>query len=90
MFQDIQSFLDDAKQGAVYFSLGSNVKSKDLQNETRQIILETLAELPFQVLWKFEADELPNKPKNVKISKWLPQQDVLSMYVFIIIILFSL
>ena len=27
---------------------------------------------------KWESDELPNKPKNVFISKWLPQTDVLA------------
>jgi glucuronosyltransferase len=30
------------------------------------------------VLWKFEADDLPNKPDNVMISKWTPQSDLLA------------
>lgn len=42
--------------------------------------METLSALPYKVLWKFEAD-LPEKPLNVKISKWIPQQDVLSKFV---------
>lgn len=29
-------------------------------------------------MWKFEATELPNKPSNVRIEKWLPQNDVLA------------
>lgn len=41
------------------------------------MILETLKQLPYKVLWKFEDDELPNKPENVMIAKWVPQQDVL-------------
>lgn len=41
------------------------------------MIMDTFAELPYQVLWKFENDTLPDKPKNVRIEKWLPQQDLL-------------
>lgn len=43
----------------------------------QKTLIDTFAELPYKVLWKFEEDELKNKPKNVKISKWLPQQDLL-------------
>ncbi|KAK5639992.1 hypothetical protein RI129_010803 [Pyrocoelia pectoralis] len=74
---ELKKLLDDAKDGFVYFSLGSNIKSKDIPEELRMKILETFAELPYTVLWKFEAENLPNKPNNVFISKWLPQQDVL-------------
>ncbi|KAK5639987.1 hypothetical protein RI129_010798 [Pyrocoelia pectoralis] len=74
---DLKEKLDNAENGFIYFSLGSNVKSKDIPMETRTTILETFSELPYTVLWKFEAENLPNKPDNVIISKWLPQQDVL-------------
>ncbi|XP_031341942.1 UDP-glucuronosyltransferase 2B1-like isoform X2 [Photinus pyralis] len=74
---DLQELLDNAESGFIYFSLGSNVKSKDIPIDLRETILETFAELPYMVLWKFEAENLPNRPKNVFISKWLPQQDVL-------------
>lgn len=39
--------------------------------------MDTFAELPYQVLWKFENESLPGKPENVRIEKWLPQQDLL-------------
>lgn len=39
--------------------------------------MNTFSELPYKILWKFEAEEMEGKPDNVKISKWLPQQDVL-------------
>lgn len=73
----MQEFLDSGKDGVIYFSLGSNIKSKDLTIQLRKTIMETFSELPYKVLWKFEEDDLPDKPDNVKISKWLPQQDVL-------------
>ncbi|KAF5287795.1 hypothetical protein FQA39_LY15731 [Lamprigera yunnana] len=75
--KEVKNALDAATQGFIYFSLGSNAKSKFLPKETRQIILETFADLPYTVLWKFEEDVLDNKPKNVIISKWLPQLSVL-------------
>lgn len=61
----------------IYFSLGSNIKSKFLDVSKRKIINEVFSELPYDILWKFEDEELEGKPPNVKISKWLPQQDVL-------------
>lgn len=33
--------------------------------------------MPYKVLWKFEDDQMEGKPENVKINKWLPQQDIL-------------
>ncbi|XP_068083275.1 UDP-glycosyltransferase UGT5-like [Anabrus simplex] len=75
--QDLQKYLDDAKEGVIYFSLGSNVRSDKLTAEKRQMILEAFSELPHKVLWKWESDTLPGQPKNVKVGKWLPQNDIL-------------
>jgi UDP:flavonoid glycosyltransferase YjiC (YdhE family) len=74
---DLQKFLDDSKEGVILFSMGSNLKSKDLKPEVREILLKSFAKIKQKVLWKFEAD-LPDAPKNVKIMNWLPQQDILA------------
>lgn len=76
--EDLQKFLDAATEGVVYFSLGSNVFSANIPIEQRKVILEAFKELPFKVIWKFEADSLEGKPDNVKLVKWIPQQDLLS------------
>ncbi|CAH1953717.1 unnamed protein product [Acanthoscelides obtectus] len=78
---DLKQFLDNAKQGVIYFSLGSNVLSAGLTENLRKVLMEAFSELPYQVLWKFEDDKLPGKPKNVEIRKWIPQQDVLGKVV---------
>ncbi|XP_017775569.1 PREDICTED: UDP-glucuronosyltransferase 2B33-like [Nicrophorus vespilloides] len=75
--KDLKLFLDEAKEGVIYFSLGTNVKSKDIPEETRTVIMKTFAKLPYKILWKFESEDLKEKPDNVKIIKWIPQQDVL-------------
>uniref|UniRef100_A0A6P7F682 UDP-glucuronosyltransferase 3A1-like n=1 Tax=Diabrotica virgifera virgifera TaxID=50390 RepID=A0A6P7F682_DIAVI len=75
---DIQEYLDSALQGVVYFSLGSNVKSANLTEQIRKEIVAALGELPYNVLWKWETDYLPDKPDNVMTKKWCPQQDILA------------
>jgi glucuronosyltransferase len=32
------------------------------------------------VLWKWEEDHLENKPNNVFVRKWLPQNEVLCKF----------
>ncbi|EDV43658.2 uncharacterized protein Dana_GF16417 [Drosophila ananassae] len=75
---EIKTFLDEADHGAIYFSLGSQVRSADMSPETRQIFLKVFAELKQRVLWKFEDDKISNLPANVKVAKWLPQADILA------------
>ncbi|KAH8357217.1 hypothetical protein KR084_010041, partial [Drosophila pseudotakahashii] len=74
----IKSFLDGAEFGAIYFSLGSQVRSADMPPEKLKIFLAVFASLKQRVLWKFEDDQLTNIPDNVKVEKWLPQADILA------------
>ncbi|XP_049942300.1 UDP-glycosyltransferase UGT5-like [Schistocerca serialis cubense] len=76
--QNIQKFLDDAENGAIYFSLGTNVKSTVMKNETKLAFAEAFSRLKQRVLWKVDEDELPKQPSNAMTSKWLPQQDILA------------
>lgn len=76
--EDLQTFLDEAKDGVIYFSMGSNLKSAEFPIEKREAFLKTFAKLKQKVLWKWEEDNLPGQPPNVKLSKWLPQQDILA------------
>ncbi|KAJ3641656.1 hypothetical protein Zmor_028146 [Zophobas morio] len=76
--QDLQQILDGATEGVIYFSLGSNVKSVNLEKKLRNTIRQALSELPYKVLWKWECDYLPGKPKNVVTRRWFPQQDLLA------------
>jgi glucuronosyltransferase len=75
---DLKTFLDDSKNGVIYMSLGSNVQSKDLRPEIKEMFLNVFRKSNMNVLWKFEDDSLLNKPNNVMISKWLPQSDLLA------------
>lgn len=78
--QDLQKFLDEANEGVIYFSMGSNLQSKNMAVEKRDAILKVFSKLKEKVLWKWEDDVLPGQPPNVKLGKWLPQQDILRKY----------
>jgi glucuronosyltransferase len=69
--------LDDASDGVIYFSMGSNLKSSDLPDYKRDALLQAFSELKQQVLWKWETDSLPRQPKNVRVGRWFPQADIL-------------
>lgn len=77
----LKKIADDAKNGLVLFSLGTNVRSDALGDEIIQRILKALGRLEkYTFLWKFETSEkLPIElPKNVKIQAWMPQNDILA------------
>lgn len=76
--EKIERFINESEHGAIYFSMGSNLKTKDLPPSKVQEILKALGGLKQRVLWKFELDNLPNKPENVYISDWFPQTDILA------------
>lgn len=76
--KELQEYLDNSKQGVIYFSLGSNVKSAKMPKEMKDVIVRTFSKLKMNVLWKWEDDVLPGQPKNVRTEKWLPQNDILA------------
>uniref|UniRef100_A0A1B6DPF5 UDP-glucuronosyltransferase n=2 Tax=Clastoptera arizonana TaxID=38151 RepID=A0A1B6DPF5_9HEMI len=75
--KDIEDFINASEHGVVLFSFGSIVQSSTMSESTRRAFCDVFSQLPQRVLWKWEEDEMPEKPENVKIVKWLPQRDVL-------------
>ncbi|KAH8281700.1 hypothetical protein KR054_002412, partial [Drosophila jambulina] len=76
--EDLKQFLDEAKHGAIYFSLGSRMSSAELSPEKLRIFLKVFGSLKQRILWKFEDESLDNLPPNVRLQRWLPQNDVLA------------
>ncbi|CAG9854609.1 unnamed protein product [Phyllotreta striolata] len=74
----IKKYLDEAENGAIYFSMGSNIRGADLPMAIKQGLMNAFAKRKERILWKFEEDDLPGKPENVRIEKWLPQSDILA------------
>ena len=72
--------LDTAEHGVIYISWGSMVKADTLSEETREGILRALGKFKQRVIWKYENETLPNQPSNVIIRKWMPQREILCMF----------
>ncbi|KAG8228499.1 UDP-glycosyltransferase, partial [Ladona fulva] len=78
--KELKGFMDGAgKDGIIYVSLGSILKSMNFPIEVRDAFIGAFSQLKQRVLWKYEGDSpLPGQTENVKLEKWLPQQDVLA------------
>ncbi|XP_017771347.1 PREDICTED: UDP-glucuronosyltransferase 2C1-like [Nicrophorus vespilloides] len=75
--EDLQTYFNESKHGVFYFSLGTNIKSEELNPSTMEGILRAFSKSKYDVLWKFDGKLLYN-PKNVKTAKWLPQKGILA------------
>uniref|UniRef100_A0A1B6FW51 UDP-glucuronosyltransferase n=1 Tax=Cuerna arida TaxID=1464854 RepID=A0A1B6FW51_9HEMI len=76
--KDLEKYLNESTDGAILFSMGSVLQSSSFPPAKRQAIMDAFAELPVRVVMKWEDDTLPGKPDNVRLSKWLPQRDILA------------
>ncbi|XP_031842459.1 UDP-glycosyltransferase UGT5 isoform X2 [Nomia melanderi] len=76
--KDIAKFLDQAHEGVLYFNLGSMVKASTMPEDKLTALLNVLGSIPRKVIWKWENDDMQQKPKNFLVKKWLPQFDVMN------------
>lgn len=79
MFQDLEEFIKGSGDaGFIFVSMGSSVKAANMPEKLRRLFLHVFRQLPQRVLWKWEAsDYMPDLPPNVRLGRWLPQQDIL-------------
>lgn len=75
--KDILKFIEDSPNGVMFFTFGSMIRISTLPKHVLQIFKDTFSKLPIRVLWKYE-EEMPDKPDNVFLSKWMPQRDILN------------
>ncbi|XP_076864450.1 UDP-glucuronosyltransferase 1A1-like isoform X2 [Brachyhypopomus gauderio] len=73
---DIEDFVEGSGvHGVVVFTLGSLVPS--MPAEKASIFFEAFSQIPQRVLWRYTGDVPDKVPENVKLMKWLPQNDLL-------------
>ncbi|XP_045762945.1 uncharacterized protein LOC123865767 [Maniola jurtina] len=75
--KDLQTYLDSSKNGVIYLSFGTNALAGAIPEDKVRIIVKVLSGLPYDVLWKWDKNELPEQSESIKLSKWYPQSDLL-------------
>ncbi|XP_069936414.1 UDP-glucosyltransferase 2-like [Cherax quadricarinatus] len=76
--QELEDWVQDAGDaGFIFFSLGSAVTPSSMPEEYRTTLVQVFASLKQRVLWKWDQDTMYDLPPNVRLGKWLPQQDIL-------------
>ncbi|KAF5307550.1 hypothetical protein FQR65_LT06906 [Abscondita terminalis] len=75
--KDLEKVFDNAQHGVIFFSLGTNIQSFIFTSNDIKVFLDVFSKLKQTVIWKFDSNRVDNIPKNVIISKWLPQNDIL-------------
>ncbi|XP_045519719.1 UDP-glycosyltransferase UGT5-like [Pieris brassicae] len=74
---ELKHVLDSSKNGVIYVSFGTSVKASVLPPERIEAMAKVLSQLPYDVLWKWDKDDIPGKGKNIKLYKWFPQPSLL-------------
>ncbi len=74
--QDLEDFMQSSGEaGVIMFSMGSYINA--METEVSNMFAEAFAKLPQKVIWKSAGDPPSFVPDNVKMLKWLPQNDIL-------------
>ncbi|KAG0726462.1 UDP-glucuronosyltransferase 2B17 [Chionoecetes opilio] len=76
---DLQQWISEAgTPGFILFSLGTVVKSSTMPEKYKKVLVDVFESLEQRVLWKWDDVTMDGLPSNVRLSKWLPQQDILA------------
>lgn len=74
----LQRYLDQAEEGVIYFSFGTNVQLKKLNQERLWDIIRAVGKTRLKVLLKWDTDEtIAGLPDNILVAEWLPQREIL-------------
>ncbi|XP_011266198.2 UDP-glucuronosyltransferase 1-9 [Camponotus floridanus] len=77
---EVQKWLDESKDGCIYFTLGSMARFETFSKEVIEQFYASFKKIaPVRVLMKVakKEDLLPGLPKNVMTQSWFPQVPVL-------------
>lgn len=83
--QDLEKWINDSKDGFVYFTFGSMVMIETFPREFLNILYASLGKItPVRVLMKIPNPEKlpPGLPENVYTSPWMSQIKILSESLF--------
>ncbi|KAM8855966.1 UDP-glucuronosyltransferase-like [Spinachia spinachia] len=74
---DLEEFVEGSgDDGFIVFTLGSMVS--DMPEKKAKQFLHAFRQIPQRVVWRYTGNFTEEIPKNVKLMKWLPQNDLLA------------
>ncbi|XP_029385683.1 UDP-glucuronosyltransferase-like [Echeneis naucrates] len=74
---DLAEFVDGlGDDGFIVFTLGSMVSS--MPKEKAKLFFDAFRQIPQQVFWRYTGPTPEDVPKNVRLMKWLPQNELLA------------
>ncbi|XP_066543751.1 UDP-glucuronosyltransferase 1A1 isoform X3 [Amia ocellicauda] len=74
--QEVEKFVNSSgEHGFVVFTMGSMVSEMPLEKATQ--FVDAFRRIPQKVLWRYTGPTPDNLPDNLKLMKWLPQNDLL-------------
>ncbi|KAL6262841.1 hypothetical protein P5V15_005631 [Pogonomyrmex californicus] len=76
--ENIRIFLDEAKDGAIVISLGTNLNWKAIGLDKIKTVITALSKVKQRIIWKLDIEVPFEIPKNLMIAKWIPQNEILS------------
>lgn len=77
--RELAEFLDNASDGAIFFSLGTNVKLTFFAPQLTETLYNVFARQRMRVVWKWDDPaRLPGNASNIYYNNWLPQDDILA------------
>lgn len=76
--EKLNAFIESSEKPIIYINFGSSIKSTDIDPKYLQIFKNVIKTIPFNVIWKWEDETMPNKPENVFITQWTQQADLLA------------
>ncbi|XP_017015523.2 UDP-glycosyltransferase UGT4 isoform X2 [Drosophila takahashii] len=76
--EKLQKFLDEAKHGVIYFSMGLDIMVQFLPENMQQQLMQSFAQLKQRIVWKNEFFNIPNRTENIYVIEKAPQRHVLA------------
>lgn len=76
--EEYKTFLDDAHDGAILFSMGGFFSASMLKPEVRQTFTNVFARLKQRVIWNYNLNDTAQLTKNILARAWVPQAEILA------------
>lgn len=75
--EELEKYLNESQHGVVYCSLGTQVRTSSLDKQM-QTLIEAFKRIKYDVIFKSDTEKIEGTSSNVRVEKWLPQNDLLA------------